>query len=182
MKIACIGWGSLVWSPGVLRCRGEWQLDGPTLPLEFARTSKDGRLTLVLTDGATAVPSLWVELDYADPQSAKDALQGREGTGPLSIGLWPGPAPRYKVGAVEIAKWAEDKELDAVVWTALPPKFADTDGSAPKSADAAVAYLKGLDADTTVKAREYVERAPAQIRTAFRAVFEERLGWRRADS
>lgn len=180
MKIACIGWGSLVWSPGVLRCKGAWQLDGPALPLEFARTSKDGRLTLVLTDGATTVPSLWVELDYADPQSAKDALQGREGTGPLSVGLWPGPPPRYKVGAGEIAKWAEDKGLDAVVWTALPPKFANADGKAPGSADAAVAYLRGLDAETSTKAREYIEQAPPQIRTAYRTAFEEQLGWRAA--
>lgn len=98
------------------------------LPLEFARTSKNGRLTLVLTDGAATVPSLWAELDYADPQSAKDALQGREGTGPLSIRLWPGPAPRYKVGAAEVAKWAQERALDAVVWTALPPKFDNVDG------------------------------------------------------
>lgn len=62
MRIACIGWGSLVWSPGILRCEGEWHLNGPLLPLEFARTSKDGRLTLVLMDGAAPVPSLWVEL------------------------------------------------------------------------------------------------------------------------
>ena len=181
MKIACIGWGSLVWNPGVLRCRGEWQLDGPVLPLEFARTSKDGRLTLVLTEAAAAVPSLWVELDYADPRTAKDALRGREGTGPLSIGLWPGPAPRYKVGVAEIATWAQGKGLDAVVWTALPPKFANTDGQAPHSPDAAVAYLKGLDADAAAKAREYVQRAPAQIRTRFRTVFEVQLGWRLAN-
>ncbi len=182
MKIACIGWGSLVWSPGVLRCRGEWQLDGPMLPLEFARTSKDGRLTLVLTDGATAVSSLWVELDYADPQSAKAALQGREATGPLSIGLWPGPTPRYAVGAVEIAKWAEAKGLGAVVWTALPPKFGNADGKAPESAQSAVAYLQRLDAEVGTKAREYVVRAPAQVRTAFRVAFEEELGWWPSDS
>ena len=49
MKIVCIGWGSLVWDPGVLRCVGDWQTDGPTLPLEFARVWRDGRLALVLT-------------------------------------------------------------------------------------------------------------------------------------
>lgn len=180
MRIACIGWGSLVWSPGVLRCKGDWRLDGPSLPLEFARTSKDGRLTLVLTDGAASVPALWVELEYADPESARQGLAGREGSGPLSIGLWPGPAPRHKVGADEIATWAQKKGLDAVVWTALPPKFAGEDRKAPESAQAAVDYLKALDDETIAKAREYVERAPVQVVTAFRAVFEEQLGWRPA--
>jgi len=178
MRIACIGWGSLVWSPGVLRCEGEWHLNGPLLPLEFARTSKDGRLTLVLMDGAALVPSLWVELDYADPESTRQALAGREGSSPLSVGLWPGPAPRYAVGAVDIAGWAESKALDAVVWTALPPKFAGEDRKAPDSGQAAVDYLLGLDAESFAKAREYVEKAPAQVRTAFRSAFEERLGWR----
>jgi hypothetical protein len=181
MRIACIGWGSLVWNPGVLRCKGAWQADGPALPLEFARTSKDGRLTLVLMDGVAAVPSLWAELEYADPQSAKDALQGREGTGPLSIGLWPDRAPRYKVGAAEIARWAQEKGLDAVVWTALPPKFGSTEGRPPDSPEAALAYLMALDAPTAAKAQEYVQRAPAQVRTALRVVFEEQLGWRMAN-
>jgi hypothetical protein len=180
MRIACIGWGSLVWSPGVLRCKGEWHLDGPLLPLEFARTSKDGRLTLVLTDGAAPVPALWVELDYADPEGARQALAGREGSSPLSIGLWPGPAPGYAVGAADVAAWAQSKALDAVVWTALPPKFAGVDRRAPESVQAAVDYLIGLDVESTAKAREYVEKAPAQVQTAFRSAFEKRLGWRTA--
>lgn len=178
MRIACIGWGSLVWSPGVLQCKGEWRLDGPYLPLEFARTSKDGRLTLVLTDGAASVPALWAELDYADPETARQALAGREGSGQLSIGLWPGPVPRYAVGAADIASWAQSKTLDAVVWTALPPRFAGVDRRAPESAQAAVEYLKGLEPEASTKAREYVEKAPAQVRTAFRTAFEEHLGWR----
>lgn len=155
-------------------------LDGPALPLEFARTSRDGRLTLVLTAGAPSVPSLWVELDYASAESARGALAGREGCAPHAIGLWPGPAPKHSVGADEVAKWAQAKGLDAAVWTALGPKFGEVNGKVPESVEAALAYLKGLGPDAAAAAREYVERAPAQVRTPFRTVFEEQLGWRSA--
>lgn len=177
VKIACIGWGSLVWKPGVLRCVGSWQLDGPSLPLEFARTSKDGRLTLVLTAGASLVTSLWTELDYASVEGARDALAGRESCGVHAIGLWPDALPKHDVGAVEVAAWAKAKGLDAVVWTALQPKFGSVTGKAPESAEVAVDYLRRLSSEAAAAAREYVERAPAQVRTAFRDAFEEQLGW-----
>jgi 1-acyl-sn-glycerol-3-phosphate acyltransferase len=48
MRIAVLGWGSLIWSPGNLKIDREWHEDGPFLPIEFARVSQDGRLTLVL--------------------------------------------------------------------------------------------------------------------------------------
>lgn len=48
MAIAILGWGSLIWCPGNLRIRGPWRHDGPVLPIEFARISADGRLTLVV--------------------------------------------------------------------------------------------------------------------------------------
>lgn len=160
-RVACIGWGSLVWNPEDLRCVGDWQSDGPVLPVEFARTSQDGRLTLVLTEGARPVPTLWVEVDYANGQAAREALRVRERTAPRFVGLWPGPAPSHGVGAEAIAIWAVDRKLDAVVWTALPPKFRGQDNHGPGSADAAVQYLRGLDKAASAKAREYVVRAPA---------------------
>ena len=177
MKIACIGWGSLVWKPDVLRCADAWQPDGPALPLEFARTSRDGRLTLVLIAGATPVATLWSALDYASAESARDALAGREGCGAHAIGLWPGVMPEYDVGGTEVAFWAKAKGLDAVVWTALKPKFGNVSGKGPESAVAAVEYLKQLSPEAAAAAREYVERCPAQVRTPFRVAFEERLGW-----
>jgi hypothetical protein len=48
MKIAVLGWGSLIWQPRELRISLPiWKTDGPELPVEFARVSMDGRLTLV---------------------------------------------------------------------------------------------------------------------------------------
>lgn len=41
MKIVVLGWGSLIWNPGDLKINSEWQKDGPTLPIEFARVSSD---------------------------------------------------------------------------------------------------------------------------------------------
>jgi hypothetical protein len=177
MKIVCLGWGSLVWNAGVLRCVGGWHTDGPELPLEFARTSQDGRLTLVLTPGARPVPCLWTEVDYTAPHHAQEALAGREGCTLPSIGLWPGDPPAHHPGADAIPAWADPQGVDAVIWTALKPKFEGVDGNGPASAEAALNYLKQLDAKRMAKAQEYVERAPVQIRTNFRAVFEQELGW-----
>ena len=44
MKIAILGWGSLVWDSRQLPHSGEWHTGGPVLPIEFSRVSKDGRL------------------------------------------------------------------------------------------------------------------------------------------
>jgi len=42
-KIACIGWGSLIWDPRDLLVQREWFKDGALLPVEFARQAfKDG--------------------------------------------------------------------------------------------------------------------------------------------
>jgi hypothetical protein len=64
-----------------------------------------------------------------------------------------------------------------VVWTALKPRFEGIEGHAPESAEAALTYLKQLDARRMAKAQEYIERAPLQAKTNFRALFEQELGW-----
>jgi hypothetical protein len=81
------------------------------------------------------------------------------------------------VGSGAIATWAAARGIEAVVWTALQPKFNKVPGQVPESADAAIAYLRQLDAKSQARAREYVERAPAQVKTAFRRAFEQELGW-----
>jgi hypothetical protein len=62
MKIAILGWGSLVWDPASLKEHlegdGEFIQGGPKLPIEFSRISKDGRLTLVIDEHhGTPVPT-----------------------------------------------------------------------------------------------------------------------------
>lgn len=180
MRIACIGWGSVVWRPGVLHCTGAWQRGGPSLPLEFARTSQDGRLTLVLLEGAPSVPTRFVELSYATGEQAQEALAGREGSGVESIGLWPGPGPKYPVGAETIAAWGAGSGFDAVVWTALRPKFRGVFGLVPEGAEDVLSYLRELDDETSARAREYVCNAPEEVRTPYRAIIEAELGWRPA--
>ena len=59
MKIACIGWGSLIWNSGVLKIRNKWYEDGPILPIEFSRISDDGRVTLIIDKSGTPVRTLW---------------------------------------------------------------------------------------------------------------------------
>jgi hypothetical protein len=181
MKIVCIGWGSLIWNPGVLRCVGPWHVGGPELPVEFARTSKDGRLIPVLTPDATPVPTRFVELQYHTAEQAQEALAGREGCGIESIGLWPGPAPKNAIGAAAIAEWAASSGIDAVVWTALKPKFLGVFGQAPDGAESVIRYLRQLDAETLDKVRDYVSRAPAELRTSFRAAIEAEFGWEAGD-
>src|SRR5271166_163592 len=62
MKIAILGWGSLVWDPDSLKDHlednGKFEQRGPKLPLEFSRISQDGRLTLVIDkDHGVEVPT-----------------------------------------------------------------------------------------------------------------------------
>jgi hypothetical protein len=90
-RICCLGWGSLIWDPRnlALRSPAVWREDGPMLPIEFARKSSDGRITLVLSTAGPAVPVLWAEMDVATLAQARDNLAEREGCSVSAIGCWP---------------------------------------------------------------------------------------------
>lgn len=179
MTIACLAWGSLVWDPGHLPIGSEWKVDGPPLPVEFARKSNNGRITLVLLPGATAVPVLWCKLKSDTPIEARAALASREGITPKNadrlIALWMPGSPVHSPITETVCEWATARELDAVVWTALGPKFIGDD-DIPSSADV-VRYLGDLNGDTRALAEQYIRRAPRQIRTAYRSAIEQELGW-----
>ena len=54
---AILAWGSLTWEPKDLNFIKDvgWKNYGPTLPIEFARISNNGRLTLVISENGTPV-------------------------------------------------------------------------------------------------------------------------------
>ena len=78
MKIACLGWGSLIWRPGNLLIQREWFNDGPLLPVEFVRKSDNGRLTLVITETAKPVRTLWALMTTYNLDEAKESLRKRQ--------------------------------------------------------------------------------------------------------
>ncbi len=169
MKIACLGWGSLVWNPGELPHRSQWHPDGPQVRVEFVRQSggEHGRITLVILSSAEQVASLWAEMNCADATAGKEALRIREGKPHRHhIGLWESgnPDPRSLPGLTE---WAAARDIDAVVWTDLPPKFQGEDGRVP-TIEEVVAYLDALPDEAKAAAIEYIQRAPTQIDTAYR--------------
>ncbi|MEZ3498428.1 hypothetical protein [Pantoea sp. KPR_PJ] len=177
MKIACLGWGSLIWKSGELPVESDWYQDGPLLPVEFSRTSDGGELSTAICINAPAVPVLWARLAARDLDEAAVLLRKREGI----------PAKRVDgVGILSVtpqtpgvlADWARERDLDAVIWTALPPKFGHVEGLIPTLSQA-VNHLQQLKGEEAAHARAYIMQVPAQIDTPYRRAITAQLGWDR---
>ncbi len=180
MKIACLGWGSLIWRPDNLLIRREWFLDGPILPIEYARQSKDGRLTLVITKNAKPVRTLWALMATTDLAIAKSSLLKREripeNKMEISIGSVTAEEENTEGIKLTIQNWATTLKLDAVIWTNLPPKFNNTENRIPTIAEA-ISYLYSLDIHSRSTAEEYIRKTPQQIDSEYRRKFETEFGW-----
>jgi hypothetical protein len=178
LRIACIGWGSLVWDPRGLPVSGDWRTDGPYLPIEFARESADGRITLVLCEGVALVRTYWTMLAVEDLAEAVIALAEREGIARRiahDIGRWNSVDDKSRgMCAAEIAKWANTQGLDGVVWTNLPCGLRDSRGVMPTEQDV-LAHLAQLSGESLENAKHYVEMAPAQIYTGYRGAIVSSL-------
>ena len=184
MKIAFLGWGSLIWDPRELRIKGKWKKDGAILPIEFARISRDGRLTLVLYGGAEDAQTLWAYTDSTKLSEAIENLREREvipneSVEKIGFAIVDG---RSRCNIVpddvleNIINWARDQGLDAVVWTDLSSNFQKKTGN-DFAEENVISYLKSLDGETLKKAREYVKKAPRQINTRLQQKMIQELGW-----
>lgn len=174
MLIACLGWGSLIWKPQGLPLASDWFGDGPHLPIEFSRVSDGGELATAICTNAPPCKVLWAVLDVASVDEACAALREREQI-PKDrrdgIGMY--THSRTAVGV--IAEWASARQLDAVIWTALAPRFNDQEGLIP-TLDDALAYLEGLTGETRAHALDYISQVPEQIDTPYRREIRKRLG------
>jgi hypothetical protein len=178
-RIGVLGWGSLIWRPsnehGDVAVRPPWHHDGPMLPVEFARISADGRLTLIVLPGCSHLsPVLWARSRLESLPAARSALAARETGAPLerihgtTRGGLPLGEPDPRVVAL-VRPWLEERPLDAVIWTGLPPGERWVAGGAEGfSEDGALAYAAGLSGEARRRAAEYVRRAPPQIDTPLR--------------
>lgn len=184
MLIACIGWGSLVWDPRELPIRGIWQQDGPFLPIEFARQSQDGRITLVIVrdEPVSLVRSLWALFSLNDLEEAKAALAAREGIKKIKIndyiGVWKSgdKVVENKIASM-IRQWAKSVQVDAAVWTQLPPKFDGKDDRVPSKKEI-IEYFDELEYSKRKHAEHYIRMTPPQIDTEYRRYIEYKLGWK----
>lgn len=175
-NIACLGWGSLTWYPGSLPVRRYWFDDGPLIRLEFARQSQDERITLVIAPTARPVRSLWALMDSDNLKDAREQLRRREGpTKPEFIGHW-SRGSRSPDEIPELREWALARNIDSVVWTALPPRFKGENHRLP-DVEEVLGHLRELSGTQLERAAEYIRRAPRQIDTAYRRRIEAELQW-----
>ncbi len=188
MKIAILGWGSLIWNPGNLEIKKDengnfWNKDGPMLPVEFARISKDGRLTLVILKeyGIEPVKTLFAISIFEEKDHAVLDLAVREGCGKNKIG-WYYKAddeffPNNFKFKDEIRSWISSKEeIHAIIWTNLPENFKDKTGFRLNGKNACD-YIEMLSWDIKILAEQYVRRTPATIDTKIRKEIENKFEW-----
>ena len=182
-KIACIGWGSLIWNPGTLPRLGGWHRDGPMLPVEFARESAGRKITLVICKNVLEVQTLWTLLTADDVATARQQLGLREYEAAkqkwieANIGFWDrSSGETHGEGAQAITAWAEARDLASVVWTNLNWGFKARPGVMP-SGEEIIAHLRGLDGAERAAAEKYVRCTPHQVSTAYRKLIAAELGW-----
>lgn len=185
MRIAVLGWGSLIWDRRDLMLAQTFKPNGPSLPVEFSRVSLDRRLTLVIDEAhGTPCTTHVAASGCLDLDQAIDNLRRREGM-PSADGIgfvdtrehtrgdtaW----ERHPRAVLAIEHWALRQGYAAVIWTALTSNFHEPDKAGrPFSVTAALDYLAALNAERLARALQYFRNAPPEIRTPLRAAVDQR--------
>ncbi|MFB6326994.1 hypothetical protein ACE8EZ_12975 [Pantoea deleyi] len=175
MKIACLGWGSLIWKTGALPVASQWHHDGPAVPIEFVRIADGGELSTAICLNARPVPVLWAWLNTASLESACRALRIREAI-PDSRADGIGMMTVTDTAAGPLATWAQAKGIEGLIWTGLPARMAGVEGQIPTLEDARH-YLQQLTGETRTHAFHYIEQVPAQIDTDYRQALADLTRW-----
>lgn len=183
MRIAIIGWGSLIWSPRDLAIETKWRA-GPRLPVEFARTAKNGRVTLALA-GTVHSSAWWALSTHRTFEAASENLRQREGSaardihftsdGQLHTASAEAISEQSLDAASMVHRWLRDTpDVEGAVWTGLPRnRFDPVDDLSAQ----VITYLQSLRGETLDIARAYIENAPATVETPVRSSVQDQLGW-----
>lgn len=175
MKIACLGWGSLIWKPEALPLASEWFKDGPALPIEFSRVGDGGELATAVCMNAPLTHVFWAMLNADTLHHAVSALREREQI-PVSRSDGVGVMVFNSTSAGPLAEWATEKQLDAVIWTALPPRIDSLEGRVPCVKEV-LDYLATLEGEKRQHAQDYLRRVPTEFETPYRQAIRKSLGW-----
>jgi hypothetical protein len=179
IKIGIIGWGSLLWDPRDLKISktkiGNHSQDiwhgGPHLPIEFARVSNDGRLTLVIDEGIntdiqSSKSQTWIaESLLSSVGDARFDLSIREGGINMLIKEWlDGPENTEK--------------FTDLIWTNLEPK-SNEPGEKWEYGDRCKYIQSNME---NKKLIEYIKKTPPTVRTPIRDYVEKKFGWKQDES
>jgi len=137
MKIAYLAWGSLLWDYTKLNLKSSWKNSGLQLPLNFSRISDrgKGRLTLVIDNETGKLNDTYIaKTKTSNLNKAISNLKTREKTKKSSIGyvnlLEKSSRTKLLKGFQidQIVNLAKENNLDAIIWTDIPPNFDEITG------------------------------------------------------
>jgi len=182
VKIAILGWGSLLWDrrPEFDEQHDDWQFDGPRLKIEFSRVSRTRNGTLTLVIDAKNGKECQVAYALSKRKNADDAIcdvRSREGTILKNIGFYFADSSRKQARDEEslrtIQDWALVKKIDVVIWADLENNFQEKSKcKKPFSIEAALCHIQALNNEGKAKASEYIWRAPSFVVTPLREVLQ----------
>jgi hypothetical protein len=143
-------------------------------------------VTLVLDPLALDTSTYWAPLAVTTMDDAIQGLGLRERIAKERWSDWIGLQSKSTRGDArglvdarvreKIVDWLDHQRLDAIVWTALPPRRPDGVETRP-DIEELLTHLKSLKGAARSRAEEYIRRAPGSLRTLHRARFEWELGW-----
>jgi hypothetical protein len=184
MRIAILGWGSLLWDLDDLapKIRGAWHMQaGPALPMEFSRISPKRKMGLVVCldpEHGVPCPTHVIESAAPDLDTARSDLAARERAPLDRIGML-GPdrrAGRLPDVVDRVEAWLSASPWDGAVWTDLEPNFAETRREDFTLARG-MAYLKTLSKEQWQEAYRYITEAPSTTDTPLRRALSEQPWW-----
>jgi hypothetical protein len=180
MKIAIVGWGSILRINKALNISDGWKEDGPYLPLEFSYITKSGILTLAITFGSPSVQTLWAQADFEDLQTAIKNLEKATRASLNDIGYVSNndTSLHSSMETIDsIKKWMKEKHIEVSIWLDRKSNFYKVT-EVMFNEDNALDYIIGLPKNQSLSAERYVVNNPEQIETPLRKRLREELSWR----